>query len=82
MIKRIKNGVEVAPYWNVNNVITLPSSILSFVEVAPYWNVNNIKNLKHIVQINVEVAPYWNVNKAFITPLDKLHSQKQHHIGM
>ena len=32
--------VEVAPYWNVNDVNAIDGSSFTLVEVAPYWNVN------------------------------------------
>ena len=33
-------GVEVAPYWNVNDIKPLKGVNIDAVEVAPYWNVN------------------------------------------
>ena len=36
-------GVEVAPYWNVNNDIDIVKYNNYIVEVAPYWNVNEVK---------------------------------------
>ena len=57
--------VEVAPYWNVNLVISIFSGQVLLVEVAPYWNVNATSgNIYHYKQW-VEVAPYWNVNEGF-----------------
>ena len=35
--------VEVAPYWNVNEIDYLTYLYYIIVEVAPYWNVNTEK---------------------------------------
>ena len=32
--------VEVAPYWNVNDIVNMMLDGKDIVEVAPYWNVN------------------------------------------
>ena len=40
IIRSLENGVEVAPYWNVNFEEKLLENFDFWVEVAPYWNVN------------------------------------------
>ena len=42
------DGVEVAPYWNVNYWYNIFINSLVSVEVAPYWNVNVIAHAEPI----------------------------------
>ena len=40
MFIKVKETVEVAPYWNVNYGVDNLNFLSLAVEVVPYWNVN------------------------------------------